>query len=217
MKRYVVLAAMLLVGGCSTNPMQERALLLQPAPPNPPSVVAMFEADYSAAIDRARAHPTPDNIAHLVDAGTTVNAIHCNAWIDRDTLAAQGLVLSDHNLAVASALATAVAGIAKWSSAAVAGLGAAEVAVAGFGQNLRGALGAPAAYQAQAALLDGLASCHDQLLANSDLRVSQAILGIAACARTCSPGAASAVSTQAISQGQIKSSPSGALRIQRRQ
>lgn len=191
-----------LLAGCQVNPIKEayreRAELLAPKPSIPAGVEEVFEKDYADAIDAARKDPTSKNITRVVDSGTTVNALHCGSWFGRTTKAENGLVASDHNLGVFSAFMTTLAGIWRWSPGAVAGLGATEVAVHGFGNNLRGAIGAPASYTVQQSLRDELKVCSANLAKAKDLTLGEVIIWIEECAAKCSSGAASAITTEAL-------------------
>lgn len=203
-----------LLAGCTTTPMQLRRELFAPVPLNDVATRSAFERDYAQALVNAQASPTETNIIAYIDAGNALNTRNCTEWLSRVTLARRGLVLSDHNLGVAAALLTTIAGIAEWSSPTVATLGALGVAAQGFGTNLQtDVLGAPSQYQAQAMLLGLQATCSNQLLADApDLKFGTAYARLEACARVCSYDAAAEAANNALATTPILVTPSGALR-----
>jgi hypothetical protein len=208
----------LMASGCAMQERREK--LFQPEATNPPNTRSIFVTEYAAAMTEAQAAPNKTNIVRLVDAGSAVSAVSCSEWIDRDILAAQGIVASDHTLGVLGALATMAAGAFGLSPEAVAAVGAVQLAGSMFGQVVKSGLGAPESFQTQSTLLASLASCSDKLMAQAQaggMSFSQAIIGVDRCRRFCSPGAASAITTQAITGVEVDTAPSGRLMLRRPQ
>lgn len=212
-----VLLFVVLLAGCSFNPIKERQLLFTPEPLNSPATKQTFVDNYAHALAAVQADTNPGTLVTYVDAGNALNARNCSEWITRVSLAKRGLLLSDHNLGVVSALTTAIAGLAEWNPTAVAALGAAQVAVQGFSTNLQtDVLGAPSQHQAQSTIFGLQATCADQLLADAPfLRFSQAYSRLEACARVCSYDAAAAAADSALATTPIVVQPSGALKAVR--
>jgi hypothetical protein len=209
-----LMLVVIVLTGCSTTPMQMRRELYAPVPLNDPATRPAFTDTYARALAAAQSGGDSTSIAAYIDAGNAMNARNCSEWLSRVTLARRGLVASDHNLGVASALLTTMAGIGEWNPASVAVLGALQVAAQGFGSNLQSdVLGAPSQYQAQASVLGLLGTCSDQLLADAPgLRFSQAYARLENCEHVCSFDGAAAAASAALAATPIVVGPSGAIR-----
>lgn len=213
----VAIVGVAMLSGCSGPLQRERQLLFAPEALNVPTTRPAFTDTYAHALAEAQANPNESSILSFIDAGNALNARNCGEWLTRVTLARRGIVASDHNLGVASALVTTIAGIAEWNPAAVATLGALQVAAQGFGANLQSdVLGAPSQYQAQATVLGLLGSCSDLLLADAPgLRFSQAYSRLEACARVCTFDGAAAAANTALTATPLTVAPHGAVRAVR--
>lgn len=213
--KILALALVLSLVGCASNPIQEqRRKLFAPEALNTPDSTQSLRDVYTLAKQGAQHSPTKGQVIAFVDAGNALNHANCTAWLSRVTLARRGLIASDHNIGVASALMTTIAGIANWASSSVAALGAAQVALQGFSTNMQNdVLAAPSPYQTQSALLGLLGSCSDQLLIDApNLKFGQAYSRLETCARTCTHEAAQAAADHALSTMNIVVLPGGALR-----
>lgn len=184
--------------GCAAI-QKERQKLFAPKPL--PSNTQIFERMYSdalKAVDKNTA--TPKEIETYVDAGNALQIKYCTDWFDRLTLKNRGLVASDHNLAVAGGVLTTLAGAFAWPADVIIALGAGQIALQGFSQNIHtDILGAPSQFAAQNKILELTASCGDDLLKKAKtLKFSQAYFGLEKCARICSHDAASDIVTRAL-------------------
>lgn len=203
------------LSSCATL-QQEREDRFMPRATNPPEIRNLFVTEYAVAIQEAQAAPNRTNIKRMVDTGSALSALNCGAWVDKNILVAQGILMTDNTAAAVGAATTIAAGAFSFSPGAVAGVGVAQMIAHLFGQVEKTGLGAPDSFQAQSTMLSVLASCSDTLLvqANSGgMSFSQALLGIDRCRRFCSPGAASAITTQALMQNEVVVQPSGALML----
>lgn len=213
MRTLIALLVVALSGCASIGEYRaQKQLLLAPAPLNSPQTKAVITGSYNSLMQAAQNDPKA--VPLWIDAGIAVNVLNCSDWLGRVATAKRNVVMTDHELGVASSLATTLMGIAKASSTTVAVTGALGVAAQGVLQNVQtDLLLAPSAYQVQTTLMGLLGSCNDQLRADArGLSFGQAFTRLETCSRVCSFEAASAASTNALTQTVTTVNPtSGAL------
>jgi hypothetical protein len=199
--KYFTLLFLPFVFGCAMfeSVQKERQLLFEPK--QLPSNTQIFERMYSDALKAVdKNNATPAEIVAYVDAGNALQIKYCTDWFDRLKLKSRGLIASDHNMAVAGGLLTTIAGAFNWPANAVMALGAGQVALQGFSQNIQtDVVGAPSQFAVQNKIFELQAECGNKLLAEAKtLKFSQAYLGLERCARVCSHDAASDAVTRAL-------------------
>lgn len=207
-KFLIASGILLLMAGCSTNPIQERERRFQPAPTLPPAVAQLFVAECNAAI-------AAKDVPRIVDSCSALTAVNCGAWIDLNILAAEGILMRDSTLSAVDAATTIAAGAFGLSPGAVAAVGFGQLLGHLYGQVEKTGLGAPETYAAQSKMLEALDSCSTTLAQTVNLTFAQAVLGVDSCRRVCSNGAASAITTQAIQGVKVEASPTGKLMLRR--
>lgn len=218
MVRLLTAVLVCLLAGCSL--MQEREKRFMPAPTIQPVMIQAVVDDCAGAFETARGSTNKTTIARFVDTCSAVTALHCDGWIDVNLLAENGIAMKDSTANAAGSMSTLAAAAFGLSPAGVAAVGAGQMALHLAGQVEKTGLGAPEGFTAQSALMTAQESCSDKLLVQAkagELGIAKAISGINRCKRFCSSGAASAITTQALTGVEVEAAPSGRLMIKRPQ
>jgi len=205
------LCIVLLASGCALTAEREKRFM--PEPTLPPSVEATFVADCTKAITDARDNAS--KVEHMAEVCSALSAVRCGAWLDRNILAENGILMKDSTANAAGALATMAAAAFDFSPGGVAAVGFAQMLAHLVGQVEKTGLGAPESFTAQSTMMAAQATCSANLTKTKPLSFSAAIIGLDRCRRFCSSGAASAITTKALDGVEVETTPTGRLMLRR--
>lgn len=223
MRKIALLAALTLLPACSTldkyNAYQQS--LLGPVPlagvTADPRAAAALDAPVQMYYDALKAAQTDrSKIPEFVDIAIAASDSRCLQWLGRISDTQRQFALTGKNVAVAEGAATAALGLAKASSTLIAGLGIAETAFAGFGDNFNTALlTAPSNHQARVAVLGILTAAATDLRGRAPgMTFAQAYGAVERYAANCSFETISAVVNNSLANTVTTVQPSGALMTQ---
>jgi uncharacterized membrane protein YeaQ/YmgE (transglycosylase-associated protein family) len=218
MKILAVAAALAALSGCAgiSDVVQKREALYQAAPIHPPTLHPSADA-YNKAMAAAQAAyaPLTDGSAlSMVDAGIGSANANCRAWLAAVSAAEQRWRQGEQNVGVLASLITGILGATNVHHDMITAWGLGSAAWQGYSQGFLSNVLGMSDYNLQTKVREAMATRAAELRAQAaSLSYPQAVDAIEEYAMLCTPQAAKALSTSALTAVTATVAPTGAITV----